>query len=188
MNIFVLSTGRCGSLTFNEACQHMTNFTAGHESQARILGDDHFIYPENHIEIDNRLSWFLGRIDKNYGKDAYYVHLTRDIQKTALSYKKRFGSGIIRGYAKGMMMGHHPKSVAMELCIDYCKTVNANIELFLKDKPNVMDIQLENGEKQFEQFWHWIKAEGDIESALSEWNITHNSSKKETSLLKRLFG
>lgn len=187
MNIFVLSTGRCGSLTFNKACSHITNFTSGHESQARILGDAHFVYPQNHIEIDNRLSWFLGRIDKNYGTKAYYVHLTRDINKTAASYKKRFGSGIIRGYAKGIMMGHHPKSVAMELCVDYCKTVNSNIELFLKDKPHKMNFALETGKNQFKEFWKWIDAKGDLQNALAEWDVAHNKSTDLLSKVKSLF-
>lgn len=183
MNIFVLSTGRCGSLTFQRACSHITNFSSAHESQSRILGDAHFIYPKNHIEIDNRLSWFLGRLDQVYGKKSYYVHLQRDINKTAASYKKRFGSGIIRGYAKGIMMGNHPKSVAMELCLDYCKTVNANIELFLKDKPHKMTFFLESGKDQFAEFWDWIEAEGDQERAIAEWSVAHN---KSTSLLSSL--
>ncbi|MFT5697821.1 MAG: hypothetical protein ACI8ZB_000675 [Desulforhopalus sp.] len=187
MNIFVLSTGRCGSVTFNEACGHIDNFSSAHESQARILGDDHFSYPKNHIEIDNRLSWFLGRIDKKYGTEAYYVHLQRDETKTAASYAKRFGSGIIRGYAKGMMMGKHPKSEAMEVCLDYCKTVNSNIELFLKDKPHKMTIHLETAKVQFVDFWDWIGAEGNIEQALAEWDTDHNRTHERFENVKKLF-
>ena len=176
MNVFVLSTGRCGSLTFEKACSHVSNFTAAHESQARILGEAHFHYPPNHIEIDNRLSWFLGRLDKVYGQDAFYVHLSRDEDKVAESYKKRFGSGIIRGYAKGMMMGRHRKDVAKELCLDYCRTVNANIELFLKDKPHQMNFELENAKLRYTEFWDAIGAEGDFHSAVSEWDVNHNKS------------
>jgi hypothetical protein len=32
MHIFILNTGRCGSTTCARACQHMTNYTAAHES------------------------------------------------------------------------------------------------------------------------------------------------------------
>jgi hypothetical protein len=184
MNVFVLSTGRCGSVTFDKACSHISNYSSAHESRARILGDGHFEYPVNHIEIDNRLSWFLGRLDKVYGQDAFYVHLTRDMERVANSYKKRFGSGIIRGYAKGMMMGRHPKAVAKELCLDYCKTVNSNIELFLKDKPLKMDFALENAENDFTQFWQRIGAEGDFQRALAEWKVSHNSSSDGFSLFK----
>lgn len=186
-NIFVLSTGRCGSVTFSRACSHITNYTVAHESQARILGDAHFHYPGNHIEIDNRLSWFLGRLDDVYGMDAIYVHLKRDDRATAKSYAKRFGSGIIRGYAKGMMMGKHPKSVAMELCLDYCKTVNSNIACFLKDKPRKMNFQLEEAKTHFPQFWEMIGAEGDYETALLEWETSYNQT-PGPSLWQRFFG
>ncbi len=188
MNVFVLSTGRCGSSTFYEACSHITNFSAAHESRARILGDAHFAYPENHIEIDNRLTWFLGRLDKVYGQDTYFVHLLRDEQRTAASYKKRYGSGIIRGYAKGMMMGKHPKSVAMEVCIDYCQTVNANIELFLKDKPHQMTIRLETATSQFVEFWNWIGAEGNLDKAVEEWGVAHNKSPERFQIVKNMLG
>ncbi len=187
MNVFVLSTGRCGSVTFSKACSYITNYTAAHESQARILGEAHFHYPENHIEIDNRLSWFLGRLDDVYGTDAFYVHLRRDDTATASSYAKRFGSGIIRGYAKGMMMGRHKKAVAMELCLDYCKTVNSNIACFLKDKPRKLNFQLEEARDHFPQFWEMIGAEGDYQKALMEWETTHNSS-PSPSIVQRLFG
>ncbi len=186
MNVFVLSTGRCGTVTFSKACDHIINYTCGHESRARIIGDGHFAYPENHIEIDNRLSWFLGRLDKSFGKKAYYIHLLRDDEGTAASYKKRYGSGIIRGYAKGMMMGRHPKSVAMEVCLDYCKTVNSNIELFLKDKPHQMTINLETAKSQFVDFWHWIEAEGDLDKSLSEWSVSHNKSPERFPEVKKL--
>ena len=187
MNIFVLSTGRCGSLTFEQACKHISNFTAAHESQARILGEAHFHYPPDHIEIDNRLSWFLGRLDQVYGQNAYYVHLLRDEDKVAESYKKRFGSGIIRGYAKGMMMGRHPKAVAKELCLDYCKTVNSNIQLFLKDKPHQMNFELANAKSNFTGFWEWIGAEGDFRSAVSEWDVSHNKTTQRFDFIRNLF-
>ena len=63
MNIFVLCTGRCGSMTFTKACGHIDNFSSAHESRCGRLGNERLAYPENHIEVDNRLSWddFNGR-------------------------------------------------------------------------------------------------------------------------------
>lgn len=188
MNVFVLSTGRCGSVTFTKACSHISNFSAAHESRARIVGDAHFDYPDNHIEIDNRLTWFLGRIDQKYGTESYYVHLIRDQQKVAESYRKRFGSGIVRAYTRGMMMGRHPKSEAMDICMDYWKTANANISLFLKDKPNQMEIRLETARTQFAEFWNWIGAEGDLTSALEEWSVSHNRTTDPWQGLKKMLG
>lgn len=78
MNVFVLSTGRCGSTTFVKACEHITNFSAAHESRTGLLGAARLDYAGNHIEADNRLSWLLGRLDRTYGNAAFYVHLRRD--------------------------------------------------------------------------------------------------------------
>ena len=35
-NVFVLCTGRCGSTTFTQACQHIQNYTASHESKISV--------------------------------------------------------------------------------------------------------------------------------------------------------
>ena len=98
MNVFVLNTGRCGSTTFTKACKHITNYTSEHESRAGMLGKKHFNYPGNHIETDNRLCWFLGRLDEAYGNDAYYVHLKRNTKDVASSFAKRYSGGIMRAY------------------------------------------------------------------------------------------
>lgn len=72
----------------------------------------------------------MGRLDKKFGKDAFYVHLLRSMDGVAARYGKRYGSGIIRGYARGIIMGSHPRREALELARDYYKTVNANIDVF----------------------------------------------------------
>jgi hypothetical protein len=64
VNVFVLNTGRCGSVTFIEACRHIRNYSAAHESRATLIGEQRLAYAANHIETDNRLCWFLGRLDK----------------------------------------------------------------------------------------------------------------------------
>ena len=92
MNIFILNTGRCGSTTFIRACQHISNFTATHESRSGLIGEERLNYPDNHIEADNRLSWFLGRLDRKYGDNAFYLHMSRDRSQTAkVSAKSSIG-------------------------------------------------------------------------------------------------
>ena len=173
INVLVLNTGRCGSKTFYKACKHITNFSCGYESLSiGKLGDARFNYPSNHIEIDNRLSWFLGRLDIVYDQDAIYVHLKRNREDVANSFVKRFGGGIIDAYCHGML--RTPSSDFQELllpCLDYYDTVNANIELFLKDKPeeNVMVFNLEKADKDFRKFWNLIKAEGNLKTSLQEF-------------------
>lgn len=177
MNVFVLNTGRCGSTTFIKACQHISNLSSAHESRTHLLGEERFKYPNNHIEADNRLSWLLGRLDRYYGDGAIYVHLRRNTHDTAASFVRRYDSGIIHAYRNMGIMMHLPKdSDPMAVSLDYCDTVNSNIELFLKDKTKKMEFSLENAITDFMTFWKFIGAEGDANAALKEFEISYNSS------------
>lgn len=176
MNIFVLNTGRCGSTTFIRACQHIENFTALHESRATLMGAERLNYPENHIEADNRLSWLLGRLERQYGDRAFYVHLNRDPDKTAASFARRQDFGIMKAYREGILMQAQPNNPALELARDYIDTVDSNIELFLKDKSHTLSFSLENAQQDFTAFWHRIHAQGDLKAALAEWAISYNAS------------
>jgi hypothetical protein len=179
MRVFVLSTGRCGSTTFSQACRHITNFTSGHETRVRKVGPDRLHYPPRHIEVDNRLSWLLGRLDAHYGdEDVRFVHLVRDPEQTVDSFLRRFArSSIMRGYDRGILMGSYAEP--LDICRDYVETVNANIALFLRDKDpsHVMTVQLEHAKEDFARFWDWIGAEGDLEAALREWDIPYRKDK-----------
>jgi hypothetical protein len=142
-----------------------------------LIGHRRLQYPSGHIEVDNRLSWFLGRLDKKYGDEAFYVHLKRNRNAVASSFEKRYGGGIIRAYAENILMGlpqeHDPRSV----CLDYYDTVNQNIELFLEDKSQKIKFELENAREDFEVFWNRIQATGDLSAALEEWSTQYNSSR-----------
>src|SRR5438132_14275765 len=106
MNVFVLCTGRCGSQTFIKACSHLSNYSSAHESRMPLLGPERLRYPINHIEADNRLSWLLGRLDKAYADEAFYVHLIRDEEAVAASFVRRYDSGIMQAYRDpGILMG-----------------------------------------------------------------------------------
>ena len=187
MNVFVLSTGRCGSTTFARACSHFTNFTAGHETRAEYIGTARLDYPDRHIEVDNRLSWFLGRLERKYGDDAYYVHLTRDPEATARSFCKRVDriGSIGHAYRNAIIIkkrGRQP-TPALEAMRDYVETVTRNIEAFLEGKPHVMRMDLAEMDSKFPQFCDWISAEGDLDAGLREWEKKHNAS---PSIRKRL--
>ena len=174
-NIFILSTGRCGSTTFHKACSHFTNYTSGHETRSSKLGIDRFSYPSFHIESDNRLSWLLGRLDREYGDSAFYVHLTRNTDDTAASFAKRKG-GIMAAYqGMGIIMGCKETDQRL-IAKDYIDTVNENIKLFLSDKTNKMNFRLERAEQDFTQFCLAISAQGNLQDALGEFSIAHNAS------------
>ena len=176
MNIFILNSGRCGSTTFIKACQHITNYTAAHESLLTETGSKRFNYAENHIEADNRLSWFLGRLDKTFGDNAYYVHLSRNPDETADSFSRRINFGILKAYEQGILMHEKHKLPAHEIATDYIETVESNIKHFLKDKSNTMDISLETIKTDFTEFWNSINAQGDLAKALKELDINYNAS------------
>lgn len=187
MRIFVLCTGRCGSTTFAEACCHMTNYTAAHESNWGLVGLERLSYPKNHIEVDNRLTWMLGALELRYGHRAFYVHLMRDREATAESFYRRWRNqwSIIRAYADSMLLIHER---SLEICRDYVDCVNANIRMFLKDKPLQMDFHLESRLEHFPEFWQRIGAEGDFDAAMNTFMQVHNPSATRTDNRGKLVG
>lgn len=178
-NVFVLCTGRCGSTTLARACGHFDNWTAAHESRSHLTGPGRFAFGEWHIEVDNRLSWLLGRLDRHYGDRAAYVHLTRDPEEVAQSFAKRAGQGILRAYRTDILMksGVRAKGTPLiDFCRDYVETVTENIRLFLKDKTHVMDMALETMGEDFDRFIGWTGATGDLGAARAALAERHNAS------------
>lgn len=183
MRVFVLSTGRCGSTTFAKSCEHLTNYSSGHESNASArLFDDRFRYPENHIEVDNRLSWFLGDLGRRFdASDCLYVHLTRDTDKVAASFRQRWDNqwqgSIISAFAHGVLMtgSEWSENRKMDVCRFYVETVNTNISEFLRDRPS-LSVSIENIQRDYDEFLGQVSAEGDLDGARQEWSIRHNPS------------
>lgn len=71
--VFVTGAGRCGTLTFAKACEHVKGFTAAHESHAGRISTD---YPEHHIEVDPHLLWIAPGLIERY-PEARWVILER---------------------------------------------------------------------------------------------------------------
>ncbi len=163
-------------MTFIRACQHIDNFTAGHETRLKRVGEQRLAYPDQHIEADNRLSWYLGRLDETYGDEAFYVHLSRDPDQVAQSYARRNSFGIMKALREGVLLGGEAELSAEDLARDYVHTVEANIRHFLRDKSRVLDVRLHRIHDDFARFWEAIGAEGDRQAALAEWSIRYNAS------------
>jgi len=181
-NVFVLCTGRCGSVTFTKACGHLTNFTAGHESRASRIGTDRLDYPTGHIEADNRLSWHLGELGRRWdGRGTLYVHLMRDPDMVAASFAKRWDStyrpSMIRAFGHGIVMRTQdwPEERRLDVARFYADTVNSNIEEFLAHRPSVT-VNVETVGDDFPRFLDGIGAEGDLTAAVAEWDTQHNAS------------
>ena len=86
MRVFVVGTGRCGTVTFARACKHITNYTVSHESHKGQVGN--LNYPDNHIEVDPHLVWVMAIMMDKY-PNAHWVHLVRDAKTCIPSLAKR---------------------------------------------------------------------------------------------------
>jgi len=187
MNVFVLGTGRCGSETFARACQHMSNYTARHESHNPRLHRGvtrpyrSLRFPDNHIEVDNRLAWFLGTLEREYSDRAYYVHLIRRREEVARSLVARGEESILFAYGWGILQHYRDarrlsEEAWYEIGLQYWDTINDNIAAFLRDKPQQQVMWLHEIEAPFRRYWNEIRAEGDLEAAVGEWRMRHNAT------------
>lgn len=172
MNVFVLTTGRSGSVTFSRACRHITNYTSGHETRSRIV-DGRLDYPGDHIEVDPRLAWWLGTMDRKYPK-AFYVWLRRDPEAVAASTAKRTGPNTA--------ISNWPNVAYWKPTITYPQAARAmvesiedNIRLFLKDR-DYQTVRIENPAGGFRYFWQKVGAVGDFNAALAEFSHRYNAS------------
>ena len=179
MRAFVLCTGRCGSMTFVKACEVIGNYTSGHETQAGRL-DDRLVYPDRHIEVDNRLSWFLGGLGERYCDQPVYVHLTRDPNAVARSYARRFNvhAGIMSPCSRSILTRQaHREDERLPLARLYVRTVKENIEAFLGDKSTVVRIPIEQPHHGFDRMWRLLDATGDRDMAHSILSQKHNAGR-----------
>lgn len=182
MRVFVLTTGRAASATFAEACKLLEGFTAGHETRREII-QGRLEYPDNHIEVDNRLAWFLGSLDKLYeDNSAFYVHLTRNGHKVARSYLERWhiSVSIVRAFYYGVLMfrekpDHETALRSIEL---FVSTVDDNIQFFLKSRSNWALVRVENLEEDFFRFMDAAGLDGDREAISRVLSMPANATKK----------
>lgn len=147
-----------------------------------MLGDDRFRYPDNHIEADNRLSWFLGRLDRIHGNEAFYVHLVRNREDTIRSYNRRWvrNGSLIRAYCEGIQqiaLHRLDRGRRLEVVGDFYDQVRSNILHFMKDKEKQMTIHIEKAGEDFPLFWERIGARGDLQGALETLSSHHNRSR-----------
>lgn len=194
MRVFVLNTGRCGSMTFTRASNHATNYSTGHETRSSLVGADRLAYPDQHIEADNRLSWFLGGLDSRYGSDAFYVHLVRDPAAVAASFVRRWPrpggldflrrlrpharrEGIIAAFAHSIVMQDRwSPNDRLRVAQFYVETVTKNIEAFLRDKPLQLTVSVDSFRDDYQRFWAAVGAQGDLVAALAELDVLYNAS------------
>lgn len=173
----MLCTGRSGSMTFANACGHIRNYTSGHETRASKV-EKRLTYPDRHIEVDHRLTWFLGSLDRIYGDEAVYVHLTREADETARSWSTRQQRG---GQMPGFLdvvlyRPRRERAASMDAARLMVQTVTDNIRLFLRDKTHTVEIPIEDPHDSFDTFWGLINAEGNRSQAHATLDKHYNTS------------
>jgi hypothetical protein len=156
----------------------MHNFTAGHETLAREPLPRRLDYPDEHIEVDNRLFFYLGLLEEAFGAEPFYVHLLRDEQDVVRSLLDRWDTPISlgQGWERTVMMrGAGTPQLHAEAAADAVTAMNAGIRVFLRDKPRQQVIHLEDCPEAFGRFWDAVGAVGDRDSAMAEWSVSHNA-------------
>lgn len=80
-------------------------------------------------------------------------------------------------FAHGLIMRGKPwpKARRPELARFLVQTINANVRVFLAERPHIT-VRLEEVERDFPAFWKWIGAEGDLAAAMAEWDVHHNAT------------
>ncbi|MCC1495980.1 hypothetical protein [Alcanivorax sp. 1008] len=183
MRVFVLTTGRAASTTFAEACTHINGMTAGHETHKGMV-EGRLDYPDNHIESDNRLVWFLGSLDRLYADEqTFYVHLVRDPEKVASSYRERWHItvSVVRAFYHAFLMNRKKPDAetALQACRLFVDTVEDNIRFFLKGRDNWIDVRVESLEEDFFRFMDKAGLQGDRAAISAILNRVSNVSKRK---------
>jgi hypothetical protein len=170
MRVFVVGTGRCGSMTFARAARHMTNYTAAHESP--IPADLRF--PDGHVEVSPRLTWLLPSLVEIYPADTLYVHLRRKKEEVVRSWLHR-GRHRGPGIWERLVYATAPQDFRQtcELCYD---AMTRLIETSLAGR-NRMTLWLHRAPESWGRFWRAIGSQGDYPRSLAEWTVRHNASR-----------
>ena len=180
MRVFGIGAGRAGSVTFTLAMAKAGNYTTGHEShRGDFRAMSSLDYPDSHVEVDNRLSWFLPALGEKYPDDVLWVHLRRDLEMQAISYSKRhtWKGALVLAYGHGLMQRgrEYTDEELPEVALAMVTNITANVEAFCRDKPSV-DVWIEDPEPGFRHVWDMAHAQGDIEEALAQYQTKHNAS------------
>lgn len=183
MRVFVLTTGRAASATFSEAAALIDGMTAGHETH-RGMVDGRLDYPDNHIESDNRLVWFLGSLDRLYDDaDTFYVYLHREPESVARSYLERWHItvSVVRAFYHGILMHKNKPDAerALAACRLFVTTVDDNIRFFLKHRQNWAEVRLGSLEADFFQFMDKAGLRGDRDKIAAALRHRSNASKRQ---------
>lgn len=167
MRIFVVGTGRCGTVTFSKAASHATNYTVGHESKAGRVAD--WEYPDNHIEVSSQLVIAIPILREIY-PDAKWVWMIRDRDECVKSLARLDAMD-----AFSFVFFQQKRPYRIEVASAVYDLLNGLCDECLPR--NRMVFLLRDAKESWKRTWTNMWCEGDFDASLKEWDTKYNEWK-----------
>jgi len=168
MRVFVTGTGRCGTVSFREACEFMDNYTAGHETLCGFLD-----YPDNHIEVNPQFRVCISALIQKY-PDALFVHLYRSRESCVQSLVALSGGAVMRAYYvlhPSVMRSGSLRDVAG--C--YYDFETRLIDMQIDKAEQHRKYRLEDWRIWWPEFWKAVNATGNYKASYESWKTPRNT-------------
>ena len=157
MRVFFISPGRTATTTLAKSFGQIKSLTSGHESNVKNRLGDRVIYPDNHVEADNRLLFFMPQLTERYGETELLVIIERNRAEIANSYRKRWWKfNLPKIFAQGILM-RDVKENDDKLVDDMVDWAYEQIHYFSKDWKNVITIKFDEIPKNLDQIFDFLK-------------------------------
>lgn len=172
MRVFVFGTGRCGTVCFAAACRHATNYTVLNETWTST-----YQWAEQSIEVNPQLRPVIPFILREY-PDARFVWLKRDYERVVESFE-RLGQGVwlTTWWAICNTVRPENQRTAAAIAVDQMlRDCEYAFSLVPEAQRMMLELERIKEPNQFPAFWQWIGAEGDLQAALTTFDIPLNTS------------
>ena len=173
MRVFVTGIGRCGTVSFKEACSHITNYSSAHETVNPKL-----VYPDNHIEVNPHMRQCIREVAKKYPNEKW-IHLIRNKTDNVRSLSVLDDGVIMTCYwvLRGSTIGETPIDIAETYYRDENNLIRDQLKLYVPPE-NTMILYLDMIQNFWKSFWEFIGAEGDFQSSIQSWDTPHNTTEE----------
>jgi len=195
MRVFVVGTGRCGSVTFHHACAHIVNYTSGHEDVFKKA--DKLDWPDQHIAVEPSI-WPMIPLLRTHYPDLVLVHLIREDREAFVPSYRSLDSAEFIGAQKYRLppekrpVGHEnwegaPPIIDVWAALRIGAPINERerltmINLFydacneaIRSFGPSLTVRLEKAKEDWPAFWELIGAEGDYAASRDTWNVKYNT-------------
>jgi hypothetical protein len=172
--VFVTCIGRCGSVSFSEACKFSTNYKVGHESLCGLLE-----YPDNHIEVSCHLRCVILHLTNKY-PGALWVHLVREPVASIKSLSLLEDGAVVRAYKSlyySVMPSYQPGDMAMRMYWAENDAIKVQLRALVPENRR-REMHLETIKDEWSGFWKWIGADGDYNASLAAWDVRRNTTEE----------